>query len=130
MKKNIFKILIFSCSAALLLFCSSALPAKAGIFDEIGNNLGTFNQSAQLPAGNSLVNIIINIINIALTFLGLVFIVLIIYGGFTYMTAGGKPEQAKKALGILRDAVIGIVIIALSYAIVNFIIIKILEVIK
>jgi hypothetical protein len=61
--------------------------------------------------------IISNIIGTLLGLLGLIFIILIIYGGFLWMTAQGNEEQIKKAKTMLVNATIGIIIISLAYAI-------------
>jgi hypothetical protein len=47
------------------------------------------------------------------------------YGGFLWMTAGGDMGKVKEATAIIRNAVIGLVIIAASYAIANFVITQI-----
>ncbi|MCX6782298.1 MAG: Ig-like domain-containing protein [Candidatus Magasanikbacteria bacterium] len=61
------------------------------------------------------------IIRVALGFLGIVALVLILYGGFTWMTAGGSEEKIQKAKKILMNAVIGLIIILSAYAIVSFV---------
>lgn len=62
------------------------------------------------------------IINFALSFLGLVAFVLILYAGFTWMTAGGNDEKIGTAKKILISAIIGLTIIMVSYAITNYVI--------
>ena len=62
-----------------------------------------------------------NIVKTLLTLVGIVFVVLIIYGGFTYMTAAGADEKVKKAKSILKNSVIGIIIITMGYTITFFI---------
>lgn len=61
------------------------------------------------------------IIGIALSLVGVVFLVLMVYGGFVWMTAAGDSEKIKKAKGIIINAVIGIIIVLASYAITFFI---------
>ena len=61
--------------------------------------------------GNSLSETVGKIIKIILGFLGTIFLVLTIYAGVLWMTAGGNEEQITKALGILKTAVIGLIII-------------------
>jgi len=46
----------------------------------------------------------------------------IIYGAILYTSAGGSPEQVKKAIGIITNVVIGIVAYALMYSGLNFLI--------
>lgn len=62
---------------------------------------------------------ILNVTNFALGFLGLIAIIIVIYGGFLYVTAAGKEEQAGKGKKSIMYALIGIVIILGSYALVN-----------
>ena len=61
------------------------------------------------------------IVNALLGFLGVLFIILIIYAGFTWMTAGGDEEKVKKAKGLLKNSVIGLAIVLGSYFIFFFI---------
>ena len=64
--------------------------------------------------------VIVNIINLALTFLGLIAVILILWGGFKWMTAGGNDESVEAAKKIIIAAVIGLAIILSAYAIANF----------
>ncbi len=64
--------------------------------------------------------VIIDIINLALTFLGLIAVILILWGGFKWMTAGGNDENVEAAKKIIIAAVIGLAIILSAYAIANF----------
>ena len=62
------------------------------------------------------------IIQYVLGTLGLILLVIFIYAGFLYMTAGGNPEQTKKAKTWMRNGLIGLIITVLSYAIATYII--------
>jgi hypothetical protein len=64
--------------------------------------------------------VIVRIINLALTFLGLIAVILILWGGFKWMTAGGNDESVEAAKKIIIAAVIGLAIILSAYAIANF----------
>lgn len=46
----------------------------------------------------------------------------IIYGAIMYMTAGGNEGQAKNAIGIIRNALIALILYFAMYSILNFII--------
>ena len=63
-----------------------------------------------------------NIINVALGFLGIIAVVIILYGGFVWMTAGGGEDKVKKAQQIIVAGAIGLAIILSAYAITNFVI--------
>lgn len=54
--------------------------------------------------------------------IGVVFGILVIYGGYLWMTARGNEEQAKKAIGILETAVIGFIIVVGAYAITSYVV--------
>ena len=62
-----------------------------------------------------------SVIRIALGFLATAFIILLIYGGYTWMMARGNEEDAKKAMKIIQMAVIGLVIIVAAYSITHFV---------
>lgn len=64
---------------------------------------------------------IINIIKWVLGILALTALVFIIYGGVIWLTSAGNPEKIQKAKRIILNAVIGMVIVLISWAIVLFV---------
>ncbi len=50
-------------------------------------------------------------------------LLMFIYGGLTWMTSSGNPEMIKKGKSVIVWAVIGLVVIFTSYALVRFVII-------
>lgn len=54
--------------------------------------------------------------------IGLALFVLIIYAGVLWMTAQGDPKKVEKAQHIMRDAVVGAVVLVSAYALANFVI--------
>lgn len=60
-------------------------------------------------------------VGIALTFLGVIFLGLAMYAGFTWMMARGNAEESKKAMVMLNDAIIGLIIILGAYALTKYI---------
>lgn len=67
-------------------------------------------------------DVVVSILNYVLTFVGLIAVVMLIYGGFLYLTSAGADEATKKAKTTILYAIIGIVVIALSFVIVNTVI--------
>lgn len=65
--------------------------------------------------------IVARIIRVALGFLGIVTVVLILYGGFLWMTSAGNEETIAKAKKVIINAVIGLAIILSALAITQFI---------
>ncbi|MBU1921907.1 pilin [Patescibacteria group bacterium] len=64
---------------------------------------------------------IASIINVAMGLLGIVAVVIILYGGFTWMTAGGNEENVSKAQKIIVSGIIGLALILASWAIARFV---------
>ncbi len=62
------------------------------------------------------------IIKAVLGIVGSLALVMFIYGGFTWMLAGGNAEKVTKGRNILVWATIGLVVIFSSYALVKFVI--------
>ena len=65
--------------------------------------------------------------NFMLIILVLIGVVFVLIGGINYMTSQGDAAKVEKAKKTILYAVIGLVIAALSFAIVNFVIAKIVE---
>ncbi len=65
--------------------------------------------------------ITVRIINFALSLLGIIAVIIVLYAGFTWMTAGGNDEKVGSAKKILSAAVMGLVIIMASYSIMSFV---------
>jgi hypothetical protein len=57
----------------------------------------------------------------ALAFIGVLFLGLMIYGGFTWMNARGNDADTKKARDIIQAAVIGLIIVLAAYAITSYV---------
>jgi len=68
-----------------------------------------------------------NIIQTVLQFLGVLFLCFVIYGGFTWMTAADEADKVKKAKKIIKNSVIGLVIVVLAYAISAFVVQNVLQ---
>ncbi|MBI4427358.1 MAG: hypothetical protein HY569_02675 [Candidatus Magasanikbacteria bacterium] len=64
---------------------------------------------------------IMGVVRIILAVTGIVFTVLIVYGGYNYFTSQGEEEKAEKGSKIMRMAIIGLIIILFSYSITLFI---------
>lgn len=108
-------LVIFSVFVNFSISSESAQAANTLLNGQVG-----WGETGAVAYGNQTQDIritIAKIITIVLTFIGLIFIVLIIYAGFKYMTSGGNEEQAKKAISLLKNAILGLVIILASWAI-------------
>lgn len=67
------------------------------------------------------VDMTVMIINWLLTMLGVFFLALIVYAGIRWMLARGEEEEITKAKNIIKGALLGLIVILLSYGIAAFI---------
>ena len=109
--------------AFFALFATVGLAAKPALAQlaEAQNVAGNVSAAAGVGQQQDLVTIIGRLINVALGLVGIILVVILIYAGYEYMTAGGDGEKVKKAVVRIRNAIIGLIIIATSFAIVNWI---------
>ena len=110
-------------SALLILFSYFLFPVGVLAQDDYG-----LEDTAKKAGGGDIpfiqsspAGIVGNIIGAALSFIGLLFFILMIYGGVTWMTAGGNQQQVDKAKSLITSAVIGLIIVMAAYAVTSFI---------
>lgn len=84
-----------------------AFSAQAGQTDDVAKNF------IQTSAGR--------LIGSVLSFVGVLFLIMMIYAGIMWMTAQGNDQQVTKAKNLLINSIIGLVIIFAAYAITAFI---------
>jgi cytochrome bd-type quinol oxidase subunit 2 len=111
------------CSILLLIVISPlsclAADAQAGITKGITD----FTNASGLPKGSSdLVVVVTNVVKSLLALMGLILVILIIYAGFTWMTAQGDEKKVETAKTMIKNAAIGVILIIAAYAIATFIV--------
>lgn len=65
--------------------------------------------------------VIIRAIQFLLGFLGLVAVIIVLYGGYLYLTSGGNAERSELGRRVLINGFIGLVVILFAVAIVGFV---------
>ncbi len=109
--------------------CFLAFPAWAqSSFGELLETIGDSSGYMETPDKDSFIVAIARIINVFLGILGVIFVVLIIYGGFMWMTAAGNNDKVEKAKKIISRSVIGVLIILTSYLVTWFVMSRLVEV--
>jgi hypothetical protein len=88
--------------------------APAGVNAARGDNT-----PSNLVNGDS--SIVRRAINIMLFGVGVLSVVMLIFGGFRYVISGGKKESVTNAKNTILYAIIGLLIAVFAYAIINFI---------
>jgi hypothetical protein len=115
-------VIALSFGAILLMGVPDVSAQTLGTDDYFGGQTGDeFSSTAGLGQAN-LVDTIAQIIRIALGFLGVIAVVIILLGGFKWMTAGGADPKVQEAKKLIFSGVIGLVIIIAAYAIASFVI--------
>ena len=78
-------------------------------------------EAAGFGSPKNIPEIIGGLIGVFLSLLGVIFLCLVIYGGFLWMISGGNESKVLKAKETLTSAVIGLIIIMSAYGITTFV---------
>ena len=113
--------IITGAAATITLFAGRAMaaisydnPAQAGAEAARGSGM-----PAELIGASGVFTRITNTILFAV---GIISVVMLIYGGLRYIISGGDSKKVTDAKNTIMYAIIGLLIAILSYAIVNFVI--------
>jgi hypothetical protein len=98
---------------------SSSEPVTMG--STIGDQTDSFTETAGFSTTMEFEDIVATIIKVVLSLLGIIFVALMIFGGYQWMTAGGNEDTIKKAKSRITSAIIGLVIVLFAYGITAFI---------
>ncbi len=117
---------------AIFIFGLSAIcPVLAG--SGVDNAIGGLKKSGSWAYDNAdgtsdpksvatdLPSAIGKVVGAILAFIGVLFLILIIYGGFTWMVARGNESEVTRAKDMIQAAVIGLVIVLAAYAITTYV---------
>lgn len=114
MKKFLTKKNILSLAGLTLWFVPMMAGAQASLGLEYGSatGLGT----------RDLKDTIVAVLNVLLGFLGIIAVIIILLGGFKWMTAGGSEDKIGEAKKLIGAGIVGLVIILAAYAIATYVI--------
>jgi len=130
-RKHIFSLLLLLLfSSPIILFSQAAKPVQADATLVTGQ---TGLNDVAIVFGNPVKDpryLAVRVISIALGFVAVIFLGLTIFAGFKYMTAGGNQEKTLEALKLLRNAIIGLVIVLSSWMVTRFVIIMLNRAVK
>ena len=131
-KRAVIGIVIIAAAYAISIFIVSQLsqafagffeptPAYASVDPLKDLNTAASNAGFGTVAENTPSSVIARFINAILGLVGILFLVILVYGGVLYLTSGGQEEKIKQAKKMLVSAIIGTVIIVISYALTSFV---------
>lgn len=122
----IFMPVITVASPALAIDC--AAPANAqeaiqcGASGAAGQNIKNQElQDISETSGQDLGSTVKKILNILSTAIAIIAVIMIVVGGFRYVTSAGKQESVTAAKNTIIYAVVGLIIVAFTQAIVHFV---------
>lgn len=106
----------------LFLLSPLSFLAAAGLSDATKNLQSTGTNMGYKTDGVDLQTVVGNVIKALLGLLGVIFLGLIVYGGFIWMTARGNDTRVTEAKDIMINGVIGLVIVLSAYAVTTYVI--------
>lgn len=122
-KEKIKKLLSWSAFLSLFLFSGQAQAqllspdGKKGLIDSMEDS----GKSGDYNVQSTLSDVVVLIVTAVLSLLGIIFLVMIIIGGFNWMTAAGSEDKVSKAKATLFRGVIGLFIVVAAYVITAFV---------
>lgn len=121
MNKNIKQIIILVILIAILIIPYLVFAANPTVdkLESVGSEFGPYTEEVEHEY--SIAKIIGLIINTVISLLGVLFVSLIVYAGYNWMTAAGDEAKVTKAKDTIRRAIIGLIIVVSAFAIYNYI---------
>ncbi|MBU1164516.1 hypothetical protein KKA15_03070 [Patescibacteria group bacterium] len=110
----------------LTIFATTVAVFTLTVMPVLALDLGTGYLSATGLGTKELRESVMSIVNVALGFLGILAILIILWGGFRWLTAGGSEDKVGEAKKIIVAGIIGLVIILSALAITTFVVSNIL----
>ena len=122
MKKNIIMtVLALVLSVSTLFFAGTPVQAEScGSAKQCIDQGLSASGTSSTP--NSLSSVLTTVTNILLFLMGAVSVIMLIIGGFRYVTSQGDQTQVQSAKNTILYSIVGIVVAILAYAAVNFVI--------
>lgn len=96
-------------------------PDVSAQFAEADTQVQNVAEAADVGGTTDLIEIIGRLINVFLGFVGVILLIILLYAGFLWMTAGGDAEKVQRAKDWIKNAIIGLIILVSAFAIVRFI---------
>jgi predicted permease len=112
---------VFIGFAGLVPAIALADTPQSTVCQTLGSNGNCTSNPTNGVSLNSVIKAIINILSLVV---GVVAVIMVIIGGFRYITSGGDSNNVTSAKNTILYAIVGLVVVALAQAIVKFVLNK------
>lgn len=110
-------------AALLLIYLTPLIVVHAGVLSPAGTGLeATATNAGYQTTGVSVPQFVGVVVNAALGIIGVVFLVLIVYGGMLWMLSEGDETKVGNARGLIFHSIIGLILVLSAYAITSFVV--------
>ena len=123
LRNIIYSLLFITC----LVFASLVKPVSAFTCPDktvrVGESVSALSECnvEKTEGDKSLMSNVAMLINVFASVMGFLAVGMIIYGGFMLLTAQGDPAKIKRGKDVVIYSIIGVILVMLAYAIVNFV---------
>lgn len=124
MKKNIFIILAIFIIVFNLFITANCAMALSGAQQQAVAGLKSTADNAKLVSGDPATTVG-KAISLVLALSSLILLIIVVYGGVMWMTAGGNKEQVSKSRSMIIEGVIGLIICLAAYALTSYVVLEI-----
>lgn len=118
MKKVFLAVFVFSLLApALMLAATPVVHAQ----DDLNLGTGYVTNQINFATGDPR-EAAVSLVKLMMTFLGIIAVIIMLLGGFKWMTAAGNEDKVAEAKKLIGAGIIGLIIILSAFLIVNFVV--------
>jgi hypothetical protein len=111
----------YAASGSTSIKCTGATTSGIQTGANLNGNNSTVNCGNMYVRSKSLRNLAGSVVNLFSILVGAISVIMIIYGGFRYITSGGATEKVGDAKKTLIYAIIGLIVVALAQLIIHFV---------
>lgn len=80
-------------------------------------NISPIEKQAGFVKNFTIAEVVATIFQVIINLSAAIFLLMLLYGGFTYLTAGSNEESTEKAKKIMLNALVGLIIVTAAYGI-------------
>jgi len=120
-RKHLIRTLLFSSILAIGLFLAFQGASAQSLADQINSQIGAGANAAEIGRAVPPQIIVAEMIKISLTFVGTIFMALIIYGGYLLIADRGEGDRFERGKKTISAAILGVFIVLMAYGITLFV---------